>query len=151
MGIWGSKQERDLTVSNGGDNFLTITDKAVNNILETNEQNNGDKNAPKAGTEAASNPSKESHLFSEDLEKRVFEYEHNLKENFHKATKEVEELFRNRYQTLPVCFDSQVKVHKCYDDHGKESPLNCSEVSKEYMRCVEEERRRRTDFNKTKQ
>lgn len=72
-------------------------------------------------------------------DKRLLEYERNLVKGFNTASREVEELFRDRYRTLPVCADIQKRVSECYSSNTS-APLKCVDIAQEFVKCVERER-----------
>lgn len=78
-------------------------------------------------------------LSAELYDKRLLDYENNLIKGFNSASKEVEELFRDRYRTLPVCSNIQRDVNECYIINAS-APLKCIDLVQEFVKCVERER-----------
>ena len=84
-------------------------------------------------------PNSQVGLSADLYDKRLLEYERNLIQGFNTASKDVEELFRQRYRTLPVCADFQKKVSECYTSNVS-APLKCVDIAQEFVKCVEKER-----------
>ena len=141
----GSKQERVLVVKNNEPIEISMSEAAVEHVFNSREAK--PKQEPKEIIpEPEPSPPKpaeiELKLSSELHEKRIANYEQNMLKSFKESSKEVTELFKDRYQTAPVCFDLQKLVSECYKENSK-LPLKCSEVAEKYMKCVEEERQSR--------
>jgi hypothetical protein len=135
MGLWGSKQPRDLNINKSDSpGQIFVTENAISNVLKSVENNS---NAAASINDTSSEKDKKAAV--ELSENRIAEYERNLVQGFNAASKEVEELFRERYKTVPICFDLQKSLNECYTLNSKQ-PLKCSDLSNEYIRCVEQER-----------
>ncbi len=72
-------------------------------------------------------------------DKRIALYEANLVANFDQASRHVEQLFRERYQAIPVCGELQKVVGKCYEENSRQT-LKCANIASQFLKCVEEER-----------
>ncbi|XP_054655433.1 MICOS complex subunit mic25a-like isoform X1 [Dunckerocampus dactyliophorus] len=68
------------------------------------------------------------------LEKRNMEMYEQSKEQFHQAASKTESHVRSR-NTDPVCSGLQSQILACYKENGQQT-LRCSELAKEYMRCI---------------
>ncbi|XP_075882713.1 MICOS complex subunit mic25a-like isoform X2 [Nelusetta ayraudi] len=68
------------------------------------------------------------------LQKRNLEQYEESKEKFHQAATEAEATVRAR-STQPVCSHLQAQLLTCYGDNKGET-LRCSDLAKEYMRCI---------------
>jgi hypothetical protein len=143
MGLWGSKQQKDIKINNPEPAEVFVTEKAITNVLHSV---NDSKNAKKKGNPDVAN--NDMRLLPDLHDKRIAEYEHELLKGFGQATKEVEELFKERYQTVPVCLDLQQNVSKCYSQNSK-SPLNCIDLVNEFNKCVELEKQKRFGLTTT--
>jgi hypothetical protein len=131
MGLGSSKEARDITISASDVGVVRISEAAVDNIKESIDIKNN-----------AVIPKVEERFRNEDekaLAARLEEYEKNLIQNFKKASKDVELLFRDRYKSIPVCLDLQQTVMNCYSQNPK-YPLKCLDISEQYIKCVENER-----------
>ena len=143
MGLGSSKPKRDITITAADIGVVRISEEAVENITETVETA---INKEKQKTNEENNKVKEviveKIVPSENeiaLAARLEEYEKSLVNNFKKATTEVEEMFRDRYKTMPICVDLQQLVMECYSQNSKSS-LKCLDISEKYIKCVENER-----------
>lgn len=68
------------------------------------------------------------------LEKRNLERYQQSKEQFHQAASKTEESVRAR-STAAVCPGLQAQILSCYRDN-KDQTLKCSDLAKEYMKCI---------------
>lgn len=135
MGLWGSKQKKELNISS---NEIFVTEDALTNVIKNAKDKTTDNK--QANDQQQQQPATTDLKLSTDLyEKRLVEYEKNLINGFNSASKEVESLFRDRYQTLPVCFDLQKSVSDCYTENAK-LPLKCVDIANQFLKCVEKER-----------
>jgi hypothetical protein len=134
MGLWGSKPQKEISIQNAE---VYVTEDAISNILKSSSSpstNQSGKPEEKATTTESSDSA------AADLaDRRLVEYEKNLIKGFNNASKEVEELFRERYKSLPVCFDLQKSVSQCYSENAR-LPLKCVDIANQFVRCVEKER-----------
>ncbi|CAF0845838.1 unnamed protein product [Brachionus calyciflorus] len=147
MGLWGSKQKRDITVPNPeAAAQVFVTEEAITNVLKTFQEstNQSKKNIEEPKPAPAS---LDLHLSPDLHDKRISEYEKGLVEGAKQASKEVEEMFRERYTTMPVCVDLQSRVSKCYSDNSDRT-LNCLDVANEFIKCVENERQKKFGLTK---
>lgn len=145
MGLWGSKPTRELTVKNAEKPAeIYVTENALSNVIKTStnqEQTNQENN----------NSSKQNANVIQQLppnlhDKRIDIYEKSMLEKFNETTKEVEKLFGERYESLPVCLDLQANIANCYTENPKH-PLKCINIANQYLKCVELERQKRLDLN----
>lgn len=148
MGLWGSKQKRDISLENPkqtpGQVFLS--EDAITNIIKTAQDNN---NSNTSTTTVNDKNQKSTTSNSSDLkltpdlnDKRINEYEKQMITNLENASKYVENLFRDRYKTIPVCNDLQKSVSQCYSDNSNQT-LKCLDVANQFIKCVEDERQSR--------
>ena len=150
MGLWGSKQQKDITIKNPEpEGVVNVTPNAIDNIIRTQEQAErkakGQSEPASKSQESQSTPSEnyaDLRLQADLQDKRIADYERNLLANFEQATKEVENLFRDRYQTVPVCMDEQKSVSECYTEY-RGQPLKCLDIANKFIQCVEKERQSR--------
>lgn len=147
MGLWSSKQSRDVNV-NRREAEVMITEDAISTVLKSLEPQNIGKPKQEKPADDSNNSNNNSSnskqpVNSDNSDIRIAGYERNLADSFEKASKEVDELFRQRYQTLPVCTDLQSQVGKCYKENPR-LPLKCSDIVNQYIKCVESERKRLT-------
>lgn len=146
MGLWGSKEQRNITIKNtepAGQVF--VTEDAITNVLETvNESNKPKTKAEPTRIEepAAKNAELDLRLLPDLHDKRINEYEKNLISSLEQASKEVENLFRERYTTMPVCLNLQQQVSQCYSENPNKT-LNCLDIANKFVKCVEQERQRK--------
>lgn len=141
MGLWGSKPARELTVQNPDKpTEVYVTEKALTNVIKssTGEEK---QNKPVQTNNNVKSESK-AELPPDLREKRISEYEANMLNRFNQTTKEVEKLFGERYETVPICLDLQASISNCYTENPKH-PLKCVNIANEYVKCVETERQRR--------
>lgn len=137
MGLWGSKQQKELNIKNPEPNGqVFVTQNAIENVIKSN----GDTKTSKQ--DASTSSSADLKLSADLSDKRIQEYERNMLVSLDKAAKEVENLFKERYQTVPVCLEFQKSVSQCYAVN-KGQPLKCLDVSNEFLKCVEKERQNR--------
>ncbi|XP_061758475.1 MICOS complex subunit mic25a-like isoform X2 [Nerophis ophidion] len=68
------------------------------------------------------------------LEKKNMEMYEQSKEQFHQAASKTESHVRSR-STDPVCLGLQAQIFTCYKENGQQT-LRCSDLAKEYMRCI---------------
>ncbi|XP_077371112.1 MICOS complex subunit mic25a-like [Festucalex cinctus] len=68
------------------------------------------------------------------LEKRNLEIYEQSKEQFHQAASKTESNVRSR-NTNAVCPGLQAQILSCYKVNGQQT-LRCSDLAKEYMRCI---------------
>ena len=145
MGLWGSKQPRSVTIKSPDDVAeVQLSEEALTNLVKTINAENKSKKEVATGNKNASASSDNNtplRLIPDLHDKRIETYERNLAQNFDKASKEVEAMFRDRYKTIPVCFDVQKSVEACYQDNPS-LPLKCNDIVSQYLRCVEQERKR---------
>uniref|UniRef100_A0A3Q0R608 CHCH domain-containing protein n=1 Tax=Amphilophus citrinellus TaxID=61819 RepID=A0A3Q0R608_AMPCI len=80
------------------------------------------------------------------LEKRNLERYQQSKEQFHQAASKTEETVRAR-STAAVCPGLQAQILSCYRDN-KDQTLKCSDLAKEYMKCINAAKKVRA-FNKS--
>ena len=145
MGLWSSKQTKNVTITNPEqtNGQIYVTDDAIQTMLTTVESSK-EKNNTKKSTKTNegdkstdSTQTTQSHLdlrlLPDMRDKRISEYEHNLMEGFSKSTVEVENLFRERYKTFPVCFDLQKSITKCYNENPSQ-PLKCLDISNQFIK-----------------
>uniref|UniRef100_A0A3B5R6R2 Coiled-coil-helix-coiled-coil-helix domain containing 6a n=1 Tax=Xiphophorus maculatus TaxID=8083 RepID=A0A3B5R6R2_XIPMA len=81
------------------------------------------------------------------LEQRNFERFKESKDQFHQAASVTEASFRSR-NTAPVCPGLQAQILSCYKDN-KDQTLNCSDLVKEYMQCINAAKKVRFFFSKS--
>lgn len=142
MGLWGSKQQRDIKITNPEPKpEVFVTEKAISNVLKTVKDSAKDNKK----SEEPKPVDLDLRLSAELHDKRIGEYEKNMVEGLRSASKQVEELFRERYTTIPVCSDFQAKVSKCYSENS-ERTLNCLDIANEFIKCVEQERQKKFGF-----
>jgi hypothetical protein len=143
MGLWSSKgQPKEITVNRIE---VAITEDALLNL-----QSQTTETKKPAATEVASDTKlhhEDQLRLNSEINQRLNDYEKRLIDSFNNASKEVEDLFRTRYKTMPICVDLQTTVMDCLNSNSK-YPLKCLDVSNQYLKCVEEERQNR--FNLTK-
>ena len=149
MGLVGSKNKREITISNPEQpGQVYVTEDAITNIINSAKSNASQTNKPEAQKTQKQNETKgptsdlDTKLNSELHDKRILEYEKSLIDGFTKSSAEVENLFRDRYTTYPVCYDLQKNIVKCYSDNPKQT-LNCLDISNEFVKCVERERQKK--------
>nr|XP_057940622.1 MICOS complex subunit mic25a isoform X2 [Doryrhamphus excisus] len=65
------------------------------------------------------------------LEKKNMEIYEQSKQQFHHAASKTE----SHVSTDPVCSGLQAQILACYKENGQQT-LRCSELAKEYMRCI---------------
>jgi hypothetical protein len=149
MGLWGSKQKRDINLENPSQTpgQVFLSEDAITNILKTAQDNNVSNNSTKLNDKRKSPPSNDSN--SSDLklipdlhDKRIQEYEKQMVTSLENASKYVENMFRDRYKTIPVCNDLQKSVSKCYSDNSNQT-LKCLDIANQFIKCVEDERQSR--------
>lgn len=144
MGLWGSKQQREIKITNPEPKpEVFVTENAITNVLKTV------KNSANETKKTDESKSVDLRLSAELHDKRIVEYEKNMIEGLSSASKQVEDLFRDRYTTIPVCSELQAKVSKCYSENSDRT-LNCLEIANEFIRCVEQERQRKVGFTQPK-
>lgn len=152
MGLWGSKEPRSVTIKSPDDVAeVQLSEEALTNlvkIINTEKKSKKDgassaKNAasPSSSADNNNNNNNTLRLLPDLHDKRIETYERNLVQNFDKASKEVDAMFRERYKTIPVCFDVQKTVQACYQENPS-LPLKCNDIVSQYLRCVEQERKR---------
>ena len=140
MGLWGSKQQKEINIKNpepSGQVF--VSENALDNVIKS--MDSAKSNGKKQQTQNAAQQS-DLQLLPDLYDKRILEYEKQLLTNFDKASKEVENMFKERYQTVPVCYDLQKDVSACYTTN-KNQPLQCLDIANQFMKCVEKERQNR--------
>jgi hypothetical protein len=149
MGLWSSKQEatRELKVKNESPREIFVTEKVINSI--TSNLKNESQPTTTATTVTPLVPS--STTSSQDPKQIINEqiladYEETMLLNFNKTTKEVEKLFGDRYESLPVCLDLQSSISNCYAENLK-YPLKCINFANEYIKCVELARKKRLELS----
>jgi hypothetical protein len=154
MGLWGSKQKRDIVIENQQiPGQIFVTEDAITNVLKTVQEGNSSSKASDANPSDQKSKLNEpvgSLKLSPDLhDKRINEYESTLVTNLENASRYVENLFRDRYQTIPVCHELQKSVDQCYNDNANRT-LNCLDIANKFIKCVEEERQSRLIYSKQK-
>ena len=137
MGLWGSKQKRELEIPNEP---IGVSVDALNAILDAAE-------APKAQATLANTQTPppapvDLHLSAELHDKRLLAYERGMIESLDSSSKYVEGLFRERYRTAAVCGELQASVSACYAQHPR-ATLNCLDIANKFIKCVEDERKAR--------
>ena len=149
MGLGSSKESRELTIKASDLGIVRISEEAVHNIAQTVDTIIKNENQPKEEDAAAKEvqiqivekivekivPSENEAILTARLE----DYEKNLVNNFKKGAKDVEDMFRDRYKTTPICVDLQELVLECYKKN-QSSSLKCLDISEKYIKCVEKER-----------
>ena len=138
MGLWSSKQTKTVNIPNPdqGNGQIYVTDDAIQTMLHTVESNKEKTPTAAAATKTASTNNQgplDLRLLPDMHDKRIAEYEHNLLEGFSQSTKEVENLFKERYKTFPVCFDLQKSITQCYNENSKQ-PLKCLNISNQFIK-----------------
>ncbi|XP_015203530.1 MICOS complex subunit mic25a isoform X2 [Lepisosteus oculatus] len=68
------------------------------------------------------------------LEKKNIEYYKLTSEQFHEAAAQAEAHVKKR-RVEPLCSNLQSEILRCYREN-KEQTLNCSDLAKEYMQCI---------------
>ncbi|MBN3325845.1 MC25A protein, partial [Atractosteus spatula] len=68
------------------------------------------------------------------LEKKNIEYYKLTSEQFHEAAAQAEARVKKR-RVEPLCSNLQSEILRCYREN-KEQTLNCSDLAKEYMQCI---------------
>ncbi|XP_061908328.1 MICOS complex subunit mic25a isoform X2 [Entelurus aequoreus] len=81
------------------------------------------------------------------LEKKNMEIYEQSKEQFHQAASKTESNVRSR-STDPVCLGLQAQILTCYKENGQQT-LRCSDLAKEYMRCINAAKRRSAEGRRT--
>jgi hypothetical protein len=143
MGLWSSKQTKNVTVTNPEPTSgqIYVTDDAVKtmiNTLESSKEKSATIKTSKStdGTNKSTSTNQD-HLdlrLSPDMrDKRISEYEHNLMDGFSKSSLEVENLFKERYKTFPVCFELQKSITQCYNENPKQT-LKCLDISNQFLK-----------------
>ena len=138
MGLWNSKQTKNVTVSNPEiSGQIYVTDDAVQTMLNTVESSKETLNAKKTSKISDANEKTQGQLdlrlLPDMRDKRISEYEQSLVEGFSKSTLEVENLFKERYKTFPVCFELQKSITQCYNENSKQ-PLKCLDISNQFLK-----------------
>ncbi|RNA29550.1 MICOS complex subunit MIC19 isoform X2 [Brachionus plicatilis] len=142
MGLWGSKQQREIKISNPEPKpEVFVTESAISNVLKTVK----DSAKETKKLEEKRPEDFDLRLSTELHDKRISEYEKNMVDGLNLASKQVDELFRERYTTIPVCSELQAKVSKCYSENSDRT-LNCLEIANEFIKCVEQERQKKIGF-----
>lgn len=139
MGLTSSKQPKEFSLGNPETPAqVFVTEEAISNVLKTVNESS-----------KAKEPVQEKIVNEFDLrllpdlhDKRIEEYEKNMIQGLKQSSKQVEDLFRERYNTLPVCQDLQAQVSKCYAENSKYT-LNCLDVANQFIKCVEQERQKK--------
>lgn len=143
MGLLGSKNKREITISNPEQpGKVYVTEDAITSIIHTAQSNASKSKKPEAPKSQNTNRDPDIKLNPELSDKRISEYEKSLIDGFTQSSVDVENLFRDRYTTYPVCNDLQTSIVKCYSDNPKQT-LNCLDISNEFVRCVERERQKK--------
>jgi hypothetical protein len=145
MGLWGSKQTKEVNIKNpesGGQVF--VTQNAIENLLRSAEEAQNPTQPAESNKVSDNNSSNsnDARLSPDLLDKRIAEYEKNMLTSFNAASAEVDNLFRERYQTVPVCLDMQKTVNTCYTDN-RSQPLKCLDIANQFIKCIEKERQNR--------
>jgi hypothetical protein len=150
MGLWGSKQQKDINLRNPEpQGAVFISESAIDNIIKVSEQQQQQQAKSNNQQQQPKSNELDLRLLPDLNDKRIEQYEQNLIANFNEATKEVEKMFHERYQTVPVCIDLQKSVSECYKSN-KDRSLNCLDIANQFVKCVEKERQNRfglTAFN----
>ena len=141
MGLWRSKQAKNVSIVNPeeGHGQIYVTDDAIQTMLTTVESTKDSKT--KAKNDAISTTQNtqtnqnqlDLRLLPDMRDKRIAEYEHTLIDGFSQSTKEVENLFKERYKTFPVCFDLQKNITQCYSEYPNQ-PLKCLDISNQFIK-----------------
>jgi len=143
MGLWSSKQTKNVTVTNPEpmNGQIYVTDDAIKTMINTVESSKEIPDAKNTGKSSDGIDKKSGNdqgqidlrLLPDMHDKRISEYEHNLMEGFSKSTLEVENLFKERYKTFPVCFELQKSITQCYNENPKQS-LKCLDISNQFLK-----------------
>lgn len=138
MGLWNSKQTKNVTVTNPEiSGQIYVTDDAIQTMLNTVESSKETVNAKKTSKISDANEKTQGQLdlrlLPDMRDKRISEYEQSLVEGFSKSTLEVENLFKERYKTFPVCFELQKSITQCYNENSKQ-PLKCLDISNQFLK-----------------
>ncbi|XP_054655438.1 MICOS complex subunit mic25a-like isoform X2 [Dunckerocampus dactyliophorus] len=83
---------------------------------------------------AMSRERKQTRQEAEKAKQLNMEMYEQSKEQFHQAASKTESHVRSR-NTDPVCSGLQSQILACYKENGQQT-LRCSELAKEYMRCI---------------
>ena len=146
MGLWSSKQEatRELKVKNESPREIFVTEKVINSIT-SNLKNESQPTTTTTITPSSSSlsPQDPKQIINEQI---LADYEETMLLNFNKTTKEVEKIFGDRYESLPVCLDLQSSISNCYAENLK-YPLKCINFANEYIKCVELARKKRLELS----
>jgi hypothetical protein len=142
MGLSGSKQQKEINIKNPEpEGQVFVTQNAIDNVVKSAEQATNPSNGS-ATKQKNSDSGQDARVLADLSEKRLVEYEKNMLANFEKASVEVDNLFRERYQTVPVCLDLQKNVSACYTEN-KSQPLKCLDITNQFIKCIEKERQSR--------
>ena len=140
MGLTSSKEAKDVTITAADVGVVRISEEALNNIKDIIETETSKSETKVEESKPAIIQKERAPTENEAaLAARLDEYEKKMIHNFKNATKDVEEMFRDRYKTLPVCLDLQQLVKNCYNENQK-YPLKCLDISEKYIKCIENER-----------
>jgi hypothetical protein len=149
MGLWSSKQEatRELKVKNESPREIFVTEKVINSIT-SNLKNESQPTTtttitPLVPSSSSSSSQDPKQIINEQI---LADYEEAMLLNFNKTTKEVEKIFGDRYESLPVCLDLQSSISNCYAENLK-YPLKCINFANEYIKCVELARKKRLELS----
>ncbi len=90
MGLWGSKQTKDINIKNpeADSSEIYITQNALLSVLEPPSEVKLVNNAQKSPEDSV--------LTTLQIDKRVQSYEENLLKTFDESTRRVEDLFNDR-------------------------------------------------------
>jgi hypothetical protein len=139
MGLGRSKEQKEINIKNPDpEGQVFVTQNAIDNVVRSAEQAQNPSNNSKSKGENG----QDLRLLPDLRDKRIADYEKNILVNFEKASVEVDNLFRERYQTVSVCLDLQKIVSACYTDN-KSQPLKCLDITNQFIKCVEKERQSR--------
>jgi hypothetical protein len=140
MGLWSSKQTRELTIKNPEKpTEVYVTEDALSNVIKSATANNSPPPTPETPPVLPLELKKKKETRDD---KRLAEYEQQMLAKFNETTHNVEKQFGERYETLPVCLDLQASISSCYSENTKQ-PLKCSSLANEYIKCVEAARQKR--------
>lgn len=139
MGLTNTKESRDIKVVAADVGVVRITEDAIENIEKTIRQQRQEQLEEKQVEPEQQETRQVTFKNDNESKKRLDEYENRLITSFEKASQEVDELFKRRYQSTPVCHSLQQQVYECYKQNPNQT-LNCIELVNKYIRCVEDER-----------
>jgi hypothetical protein len=139
MGLASSREPRDIKVVAADVGIVRITEDAIGNIEKTIRQQQQEQLEEKAIQPKQHETRHVTFKNDNESKKRLDEYESRLITSFEKASQDVDEMFKRRYQSTPICQSLQQQVYECYKQNPQQT-LNCIEVVNKYIKCVEDER-----------